>query len=279
MTSSAEQGSALAGAPLGKPTAYPEHYDATLLYPIARAVERERLGLRSTLPFSGADLWTAYELSWVNGSGRPQIAIGRFRVPADSPSIVESKSLKLYLGSFAQESIANAGELLRRIAGDLRRACGAPVDVELVSASRFAALPVAELPGESIDALDVSIAAHAPDAAVLRADTVIAEESLRSALFKSRCPVTGQPDFGDVLIRYRGPRIDRASLLRYLVSFRTHAAFHESCVERIFVDIKQRCAPERLTVYARFTRRGGIDINPFRSDFETAPSDVRTPRQ
>jgi 7-cyano-7-deazaguanine reductase len=279
MSSSVEQGSALAGGPLGKPTAYPEHYDATLLYPIARAAERKRLGLRSSLPFSGVDLWTAYELSWVNGSGKPQIAIGRFRVPADSPSIVESKSLKLYLGSFTQESIANAGELRRRIAGDLRRACGAPVDVELVPASRFAALPVAELPGESIDALDVSIATHAPDAAVLRAGTVIAEESLRSALFKSRCPVTGQPDFGDVLIRYRGPRIDRASLLRYVVSFRTQAAFHESCVERIFLDIKQRCAPARLTVYARFTRRGGIDINPFRSDFETAPSDVRTPRQ
>jgi 7-cyano-7-deazaguanine reductase len=267
------------GSPLGRATDYPERYDASLLYPIARAVEREPLGVRTPLPFSGADLWTAYELSWLDQSRRPQIAIGRFRVPADSPSIVESKSLKLYLGSFAQESIGNAGEVGRRIADDLRRACGAPVDVELVPASRFATLPVAELSGESVDALDVSIAAHAPDAAVLRADTVIAEESLRSALFRSRCPVTGQPDFGDVLIRYRGRRIDRASLLRYVVSFRTHAAFHESCVERIFLDINQRCAPERLTVYARFTRRGGIDINPFRSNFETAPSDVRTPRQ
>lgn len=279
MNRSVEDRNALAGAPLGKRTAYPEHYDATQLYPIARAVERELRGIRPPLPFSGVDLWTAYEMSWLDRSGRPQIAIGRFRVPADSPSIVESKSLKLYLGSFAQESIANAGELEQRIAGDLRRACGAPVEVELVPASRFAALPVAELSGESIDALAVSIATHAPDAAVLRADPVIAEESLRSALFKSKCPVTGQPDFGDVLIRYRGPRIDRASLLRYVVSFRMHAAFHESCVERIFLDIKQRCAPERLTVYARFTRRGGIDINPFRSNFETAPSDARTPRQ
>jgi len=279
MNISIGDGGALAGAPLGKPTAYPERYDPTLLYPIARAVERELLGSRSPLPFSGVDLWTAYELSWLDGSGRPQIAIGKFRVPADSPAIVESKSLKLYLGSLAQESITNAGELGRRIAGDLRRACGAPVDIELVPPSRFAALPVAELPGESIDTLEVSVAAPAPDAAVLRAGTAIAEESLRSALFRCKCPVTGQPDFGDVLIRYRGPRIDRASLLRYVVSFRTHAAFHESCVERIFLDIKQRCAPERLTVYARFTRRGGIDINPFRSDFEAAPSDVRTPRQ
>jgi len=267
------------GSPLGRATDYPERYDASLLYPIARAAERELLGVRTPLPFSGADLWTAYELSWLDQSRRPQIAIGRFRVPADSPSIVESKSLKLYLGSFAQESIGNAGELGHRIADDLRSACGAPVDVELVPASRFAILPVAELSGESVDALDVSIAAHAPDAAVLRTDTVIAEESLRSALFRSRCPVTGQPDFGDVLVRYRGPRIDRASLLRYVVSFRTHAAFHESCVERIFLDINQRCAPDRLTVYARFTRRGGIDINPFRSNFETAPPDVRTPRQ
>jgi 7-cyano-7-deazaguanine reductase len=138
---------------------------------------------------------------------------------------------------------------------------------------------MAELPGESIDTLDVFITAHAPDAALLRTGSAIAEESLRSALFRSKCPVTGQPDLGDVLIRYRGPQIDRASLLRYLVSLRMHAAFHESCVERIFLDIKQRCAPGRLSVYARFTRRGGIDINPFRSDFETAPSDVRTPRQ
>jgi 7-cyano-7-deazaguanine reductase len=249
------------------------------LFPIARSEAREALGLSDALPFAGVDLWTAYELSWLNGSGRPEIAIGRFRVPADSPSIVESKSLKLYLGSFGQESIANAGELRRRIADDLRRACGAPVEVELVTASRFAALPVAELPGESIDTLEVSTTAQSPDAAVLRAESMIVEESLRSALFKSRCPVTGQPDLGDVLIRYRGPRVDRASLLRYLISFRTHAAFHESCVERIFLDIKRRCAPKRLTVYARFTRRGGIDINPFRSNFETAPPDARTPRQ
>jgi 7-cyano-7-deazaguanine reductase len=279
MSRSMEDEGAPSGAPLGRRTGYPEHYDAKLLYPIARAVERELLGVRPPLPFSGVDLWTAYELSWLDASGRPQIAIGRFRVPADSPSIVESKSLKLYLGSFAQESIADAGELRRRVADDLRRACGAPVDVELVPASRFAALPVAELSGESIDALEVSITAESPDAAVLRAQSAVAEESLRSALFKSRCPVTGQPDFGDVLIRYRGPRIDRASLLRYLVSFRMHAAFHESCVERIFLDLRQRCEPERLSVYARFTRRGGIDINPFRSNFETAPPDVRTPRQ
>ena len=279
MNSSNEGSSALAGAPLGKPTGHPERYDPTLLYPIARALEREALGIRPPLPFAGVDLWTAYELSWLDPSGRPQIAIGRLRVPADSPALVESKSLKLYLGSFAQEVIAGAGELQRRIAEDLQRACGAQVDVELVPASRFATLPVAELPGESIDTLGVSDAAHVPDAALLSADAVIAEESLRSALFRSKCPVTGQPDFGDVLIRYRGPRIDRASLLRYLVSFRAHAAFHESCVERIFLDIKTRCAPERLTVYARFTRRGGIDINPFRSDFESAPSSVRTPRQ
>ena len=267
------------GSPLGRATDYPERYDPALLFPIARSEAREALGLGGSLPFSGMDLWTAYELSWLDGSGRPQIAIGRLRVPADSPSIVESKSLKLYLGSFGQEPVANAGELRRRIAEDLRRVCGAPVDVELVPASRFAALPIAELSGESIDTLELPITAHAPDAALLRAESVIAEESLRSALFRSKCPVTGQPDLGDVLIRYRGPRIDRASLLRYLVSFRRHAAFHETCVERIFLDVKRRCAPERLSVYARFTRRGGIDINPFRSDFETAPPDARTPRQ
>jgi 7-cyano-7-deazaguanine reductase len=279
MSRSSDRESFLGRAPLGKPANYPDRYDARLLFSIERAAQREAFGIHSPLPFRGADLWTAYELSWLGASGKPELAIAKFRVPADSPAIVESKSLKLYLGSFAQEPIARHEELAQTITRDLRRACNASVEVELVPLTAFAALPVAELPGESLDTLEVAIDAYEPDDTLLRVEALRAEESLRSALFRSRCPVTGQPDYGDILLRYRGPRIERASLLRYLASYRTHAAFHESCVERIFMDVRKRCGPERLTVYARFMRRGGIDINPFRSDFELPPSDVRTPRQ
>jgi 7-cyano-7-deazaguanine reductase len=237
------------------------------------------LGLRGPLPFAGADLWTAYEISWLDPRGRPQLAVAELRIAADSPATVESKSLKLYLGSFAQESITSREQLARMIAGDLSHLCGAGVEVMLHPAVASAVPPIAELPGLSLDDQDAA-AADALQPELLVAGATRTEESLRSALFRSNCPVTGQPDYGDVMVRYRGPRIDRAGLLAYLLSYRRHAAFHESCVEQIFVDIAARCRPERLTVYARFTRRGGIDINPFRSDFESPPATApRTPRQ
>ncbi|HXX85763.1 MAG TPA: NADPH-dependent 7-cyano-7-deazaguanine reductase QueF [Casimicrobiaceae bacterium] len=264
--------------PLGRPTTYPDRYDPSLLFSMDRAATREALGVARRLPFAGVDIWTAHEITWLDPRGKPQTAIGEFRVGADSPSLVESKSVKLYLGSFAQERVDTAAELARIIEGDLARACGAPVGVALVPPDEGAR--VAELPGESIDILDVAIEAYAPDAELLRRGTASVEEALRSALFRSTCPVTGQPDYADVLVRYRGPRIDRSALLKYLVSYRRHAGFHEACVERIFIDIAERCSPERLTVYARFLRRGGIDINPFRSNFEPAPElNERTPRQ
>lgn len=269
----------LDGSPLGKPTDYPERYDPALLFPIARAAQREALGLRGPLPFGGVDLWTAYEITWLDAQGKPRIAIGEFSVPAESPSIIESKSLKRYLGSFAQEP-AGSDEIARRIEADLARACGATVTVALSPAANTAGPGFAALPGESLDEIALAIDVYEPDPDSLTAGGEIVDETLRSALFRSSCPVTGQPDHGDVMIRYRGSRIDRAGLLRYLISFRRHAAFHESCVERIFVDILGRCAPRELTVYARFMRRGGIDINPFRSNFETEPPrGVRTRRQ
>ena len=266
-------------SPLGKPTEYPERYDPSLLFPIARAGQREAFGLRGPLPFGGVDLWTAYEVTWLDAQGKPQIAIGEISVPADSPSIVESKSLKLYLGSFAQEP-ASIDEIARRIEADLARACGGRVTVALFPAANAARPGFAALPGESLDEIELATDVYEPEPSSLSAGGGITDETLRSALFRSRCPVTGQPDYGDVMIRYRGLRIDRSGLLRYLISFRRHAAFHESCVERIFVDILSRCAPSSLTVYARFMRRGGIDINPFRSNFEPGPPrGVRTPRQ
>jgi 7-cyano-7-deazaguanine reductase len=270
-------------SPLGKATDYPDRYDASLLFAVPRAPQRSALGIEGNLPFSGCDVWNAYEITWLDSQGRPRLAIGEFRVRAESPSMVESKSLKLYLGSFAQEPIASATALGARIATDLRRVCGDEVAVALRPATTFeAAVPsrLASTGTESIDETEVTIEASRPDPALLAHAEASVDEALCSSLFRSTCPVTGQPDYADVFIRYRGPRIDRAGLLRYLVSFRRHAAFHEACVERIFVDIANRCRPERLSVYARFMRRGGIDINPFRSNFElAAPDNIRTPRQ
>jgi len=271
------------GSPLGKATDYPDRYDASLLFAVPRAPQRAALGIEGNLPFFGCDVWNAYEITWLDLQGRPRLAIGEFRVRAESPAMVESKSLKLYLGSFAQEPLASATALRERIAADLSRVCDDEVAVALTPSATFeAAVPprVASTRSESIDETDVTIEASHPDPALLAHAEVPIDESLSSSLFRSTCPVTGQPDYADVFIRYRGPRIDRASLLRYLVSFRRHAAFHEACVERIFVDIANRCRPERLSVYARFMRRGGIDINPFRSNFVQAPPDnIRTQRQ
>ena len=267
-------------SPLGRATDYPDRYDARLLFPLVRATLREGLGIRGAPPFRGFDFWTAYEISWLDARGKPQLAIGELRVPADSPSLVESKSLKLYLGSYAQESMSGIDAVAKRIAADVTSACGAEVEVGLTPGSRFARFAAADLPGESLDAAPVAIEAYEPDPGALAARGAKVEETLRSALFRSNCPVTGQPDYADIMLRYRGARIDRPGLLRYLVSYRKHAAFQETCVERIFVDVLECCKPQALSVYARFVRRGGIDINPFRSNFESMPPQVlRTPRQ
>ena len=269
---------AAAASPLGRPTAQPERYDPAILFSMPRGPQREALGIRGAAPFGGVDLWTAYELSWLDAQGKPQVALGRFRVPAESPHIVESKSLKLYLGSFAHERIAGPGELSSRIESDLSRACGVSVDVLL--SPWEAEVGIAPLTGESLDGIDISTDAYEPEPSCLSSSGQDVDETLRTALFRSCCPVTGQPDYADVMIHYRGPRIERHGLLRYLVSYRRHAAFHEGCVERIFVDVLGRCGARQLTVYARFLRRGGLDINPFRSDFEALPRDSpRTARQ
>jgi 7-cyano-7-deazaguanine reductase len=273
----------LDGSPLGKATGYPDRYDASLLFAVSRAPQRKALGIEGNLPFSGWDVWNAYEITWLDLRGRPRLAIGEFRVRAESPAMVESKSLKLYLGSYAQEPLASAAALGDLIATDLSRVCGDPVAVALTPGADFdTAVSSRAFPSgtESIDETDVTIDASHPDPALLTSAGPSIDEALSSSLFRSTCPVTGQPDYADVFIRYRGPRVERAGLLRYLVSYRRHAAFHEACVERIFVDIGQRCRPERLSVYARFMRRGGIDINPFRSNFEASPpANSRTPRQ
>jgi 7-cyano-7-deazaguanine reductase len=267
------------GSPLGEKTEYPDRYDPTLLFSMPRAPQREALGIVGALPFTGCDFWTAYEITWLDPRGKPVLAMGRFGLPADSPRIVESKSLKLYLGSFAQEKLVDRDSVARMIDGDLARACGAAVAVELLPVADRSPEQIAS-PAELLDALDLDTDVYHPEPAFLRSSGSEVAETLHSALFRSLCPVTAQPDYADVTIRYRGPRIDRPGLLRYLVSYRRHAAFHESCAERMFVDVLRRCAPEALTVFARFLRRGGIDINPFRSNFEATPTRLaRTIRQ
>jgi len=270
----------LRAAPLGHATGYPDTYDAKLLFPVPRAPQREEIGIAGALPFAGADAWTAFELTWLDPRGKPAVAIALFEVPAASPAIVESKSVKLYLGSFAQSRFDDGAAVSGAIVRDLSAAVGAPVTLELVAPAAFHRLRIAELPGESLDDLPIAADRYAVDPALLAAGGPAVAETLRTDLFRSVCPITGQPDYASVAVAYRGPRIDRAALLRYLVSYRTHPGFHEHCVERIFVDVTAACRCEALTVHARFTRRGGIDINPFRTNAGLpVPAPTRAPRQ
>jgi 7-cyano-7-deazaguanine reductase len=280
MVSPADPHTDLGGAPLGHATGYPDKYDPAQLYSVARASQRAALGLGDVLPFTGSDLWTAYELTWLDQHGKPEVAIATIDVPASSRSIVESKSMKLYLGSFAQSSFKTAADVATTIEHDLTAATDASVNVQLLDAHIFAKQRMAELEGESLDSLPIEPAGYDVDPSALRAQGDAVDAVLNTNLFRSVCPITGQPDIASMQIAYRGPEIDRGGLLRYLVSFRRHPGFHEHCIERIFVDILSHCRCARLTVYARFTRRGGIDINPFRTNAGLAsPPNVRTARQ
>lgn len=269
-------------SPLGKAVDYGQAYDPSLLFPIARASQRALLGLGDELPFVGVDFWNAYELSWLDGRGKPRVALAEFRVPAASPSIIESKSFKLYLGSYAQSRFGDTDSLRAQLIRDLSDAAGAPVSVVLTPAASANAALIETLEGDVIDDLPIEITHYGPP----RPDFLSSDPELRtdevlvSHLLKSNCPVTGQPDWASLQIRYAGPRIARDGLLRYLVSYRNHSDFHEQCVERIFMDLMQQCAPTRLGVYARYTRRGGLDINPFRATPGLPlPGNPRTARQ
>lgn len=270
-------------SPLGKTSQYQQEYDASLLFPIARQGKRDELQIQGSLPFFGVDIWNAYEVSWLNARGKPQIALATFRVPADSPHIIESKSFKLYLNSFNQTRVESDEALLALLQADLSRAVGAAVQVSLCKPDQFSSLQFGELDGLLLDRLDIEVTNYHPQAEILRANFAEApvEEKLLSHLLKSNCLVTGQPDWGSVQIHYVGPQIEQESLLRYLIGFRQHNEFHEQCVERIFVDILRHCKPQKLAVYARYTRRGGLDINPWRSNFSSGsgPSNLRNARQ
>jgi len=268
-------------SPLGKAAAYRNTYAPELLFPVPRAAKRAEIGVGEALPFAGVDVWNAYEISWLNARGKPVVAMGEFRVPAASPYLIESKSLKLYLNSFNGTVCDSRDEVEARVRQDLSAAAGAPVDVSLRGLDDQPRA-VATLPGVCIDDLDVTITDYQPAPAHLQADTGAGEvsETLYSHLLKSNCLVTGQPDWATLYVRYTGAPIDRAGLLRYVVSFREHNEFHEQCVERVFVDVLNRCQPGALAVWARYTRRGGLDINPFRSLGEMPlPPNAGDPRQ
>jgi len=270
-------------SPLGKNSAYRTDYAPELLFPIPRQGKRDELGLTGTLPFFSVDIWNAYEISWLNQRGKPQVAIARITVPADSPNIVESKSFKLYLNSFNQTRLDSVVALKTLLQQDLSQAVGANVQISLTQPEEFGMITMGELDGLLLDRLDIEVDHYSPDPSLLKAapDEEPVEEKLVSHLLKSNCLVTGQPDWASVQIHYAGPQIDQESLLRYLIGFREHNEFHEQCVERIFIDILRQCHPQQLAVYARYTRRGGLDINPWRSNFSSAqkPANLRGARQ
>jgi len=276
-------------SPLGQACAYLDHYDASLLFPIARAPKRSEIGITAALPFLGADMWSAYELSWLNLRGKPLVALAHFTLACETPNIIESKSFKLYLNSFSATRFADVNAVKERLRADLslaawRGAMAVPasIGVTLLMPELFDRQPIEELSGLSLDRLDIECHHYTPTPELLKVlpDEAPVSEVLVSNLLKSNCPVTGQPDWGAVQISYSGAPMDQESLLRYLVSYRNHNEFHEQCVERIFMDIWRRCQPTRLAVYARYTRRGGLDINPFRSSFAQAlPANIRTARQ
>lgn len=269
-------------SPLGKSSDYVATYSPHLLFPIPRAPKWAELGLTAeTLPYQGVDLWNCYELSWLLPSGKPVVAIGEFEIPADSPSIIESKSFKLYLNSLNQSVFESREALAEVMSSDLSAAAGKPVKARLRTLDEVAAEGIATLPGRCVDDLDVTIEHYDhPQPGLLACDAGhMVEESLHSHLLKSNCPVTGQPDWGSVVVEYRGAALQAESLLAYLVSFRQHADFHEQCVERIFLDLQRLLQPEKLTVYARYVRRGGLDINPYRSTEAMVVDNRRLVRQ
>jgi len=274
---------ALAHLSLGKSTAYVDQYDATLLQQVPRQLARDQIGLTAAmpLPFCGYDIWHAYELSWLNPKGKPMVALATVVVPFDSPNLIESKSFKLYLNSFNQTRFQDISQLYQTMQRDLSACAGKAVEVTIHHVNELVAFQPTWLPGRCLDELDVEISSYQYNPALLktRDGATVVEEKLHSHLLKSNCLITSQPDWASVFIHYKGPAVDHASLLQYLISFRQHNEFHEQCVERIYQDLWQLLAPEFLAVYACYTRRGGLDINPLRASQPYTPPNIRLTRQ
>lgn len=274
---------------LGKSSPYADQYNPQLLFPLPRSHKREEIGIAQQLPFFGADLWTGYELSWLNTKGKPQVALVHFTIPCETPNIIESKSFKLYLNSFNSSRFDSPEAVQAVLREDINEALWRGADVRqssagvrIITSDNFEHQKVQELEGLNLDRLDIECTDYTPRPDLLKADheNPPVTETLVSHLLKSNCLVTNQPDWGSVQISYTGSAIDQESLLRYIVSFRDHNEFHEQCVERIFMDITRYCHPLKLSVYARYTRRGGLDINPLRTSAPMAlPGNIRTARQ
>lgn len=284
MTSHYQDHQALSNLILGKKTTYIDSYDATLLQAVPRSLNREPLGLTpDNLPFHGADIWTLYELSWLNSRGLPQVAVGEIRIASDSTNLIESKSFKLYLNSFNQTRFESWEQVNHVLSRDLSQCAQGKVNVKLLSLDRIEGQQIGSFIGECIDDQPIEIDSYDfNDRLLVNAVNDVqthVKEQLVSHLLKSNCLITNQPDWGSIQICYQGPKINRESLLRYLVSFRHHNEFHEQCVERIFNDIQSYCHPTHLTVYARYTRRGGLDINPYRTNVAFTPTTERLARQ
>lgn len=276
------QDNSLKSLKLGQKTKYASQYDRTLLQPVPRALNRDGLGITQNQPFTiGADIWTAYEISWLNEKGLPQVAIADIYLDYQSQNLIESKSFKLYLNSFNQSKFANSNAVQQTMQRDLSECAQGDVKVRLNPVDVYDSQKIDHLQGDCIDEQDIEITSYEFNADWLK-DCVsdeIVEEKLVSHLLKSNCLITNQPDWGTLHIHYIGKKINHEKLLRYVVSFRQHNEFHEQCVERIFCDLMYYAKPEKLTVYARYTRRGGLDINPFRSNFENLPENLRLARQ
>ena len=276
------QDNSLKSLKLGQKTEYASQYDRTLLQPVPRALNRDGLGITQNQPFTiGADIWTAYEISWLNEKGLPQVAIADIYLDYQSQNLIESKSFKLYLNSFNQSKFADFNTVQQTMQRDLSECAQGDVKVRLNPVAVYDSQKIDHLQGDCIDEQDIEIASYEFNADWLKncVSDEIVEEKLVSHLLKSNCLITNQPDWGTLHIHYIGKKIDHEKLLRYVVSFRQHNEFHEQCVERIFCDLMHYAKPEKLTVYARYTRRGGLDINPFRSNFENLPENLRLARQ
>jgi 7-cyano-7-deazaguanine reductase len=279
LTPNSDTSNPLAHLKLGKVSQYVEHYSPELLQAVPRSLNRQELELAEVLPFKGTDRWNGYELSWLNDKGKPQIAMMRCDVPCSSPNLIESKSFKLYLNSFNQSKFSSIKIVKQHLADDLSACAGEKVEVQLFTVGEFGSCEISKWDAQCIDELDIDVDTYKLNPSYLKAHGEAVDETLCSHLLKSNCLITNQPDWASVLIKYQGQKINQESLLRYLISFRQHNEFHEQCVERIFCDLMHYCKPDKLTVYARYTRRGGLDINPFRSNFESVYIEQRLARQ
>jgi 7-cyano-7-deazaguanine reductase len=266
-------------SPLGQKSPYISNYQPSLLFPIPRLNKRHEIHVSSHLPFQGADIWNGFEISWLNLKGKPMVAVAEFYFPCTSPNLIESKSFKLYLNSFNHSLFESFDEVRDIMTRDLSEACGAKIEVRLF---RLNDLPktLSGFTGACIDDQDLACDTYIVHPEYLTTEAEEVSETLYSDLLKSNCLVTGQPDWGSLQIQYTGKKISPAGLLKYIISFRNHNEFHEQCVERIFMDIQKHCAPKYLSVYARYTRRGGLDINPYRSNHpDFKPENLRLHRQ